>query len=164
MKQLFFSLLILTVFAFKPPHPHHITIMQIDHKAEVKALQVTLKGFVNDLELGLKDMHQKPVYLERVTPESENADLVSAFVQKNVRFNVNGQLNEYAVLGWEIEKDEAFFYLEIKGIKKIESLIVRNEMLMKQFEDQTNIVHLAANGKNKSLYLNTNEREKAFEF
>lgn len=160
----FFIASVISLLAFVTPHPHHITIMQIDHEPKSKSVQITLKGFVNDLELGLKDMHGHPIHFDQATPDGEFASKVSDYLKQHVSFTVNSKAMEYSILGWEVEKDETFFYMEISGVKTIESIAVRNELLMKQFSDQTNIVHLKANDSNRSLYLTADRREKEFSF
>ena len=146
------------------PHPLHVSIMQMDHNEETNTLEITLKAFVDDFELGLKDYSHTKVFLN----DNEGNDSIDVIMEKFVRqmtsYKINGKTTELKWIGWELEKDEVFIYYEIALTKKVKSISVQNDLLMNEYLDQVNIVHLKYIGKNKSFLLEEKKSEKAFEF
>ena len=64
----------------------------------------------------------------------------------------------------EIELDAVWCYVQVSQIPKFTQLLVHNRMLMETFEDQTNLVHMKANGKMKSLFLTKSESSGALDW
>ena len=146
------------------PHPLHVSIMQMDHNEETNTLERTLKAFVDDFELGLKDYSNIKVFLND-NEGSDSIDIImEKFVSQMTSYKINGKTNEIKWIGWELEKDEVFIYYEIALTKKVKSISVQNDLLMNEYLDQVNIVHLKYMGKNKSFLLEEKKSEKAFEF
>ncbi|MGB0390525.1 MAG: DUF6702 family protein [Salibacteraceae bacterium] len=163
MKQLFLFSFIAVIFGFTPPHPQHVSIMQIDHNTETKSLEVTLKSFVDDIELAIKNQKNEKVFLGQVKPKSEEYSWVENYIKSQLQFSVDEKSKEINWVGWEITNDEIFMYFEIPVSKTIKSIEIKNEVLMKEFADQTNIVHLKYQGQNKSLFLQRETSTKSFQ-
>lgn len=146
------------------PHPLHVSIMQMDHNEETNTLEITLKAFIDDFELGLKDYSHTKVFLN----DNEGNDSIDVIMEKFVRqmtsYKINGKTTELKWIGWELEKDEVFIYYEMALAKKVKSISVQNDLLMNEYLDQVNIVHLKYMGKNKSFLLEEKKSEKDFEF
>lgn len=151
------------LLSFIAPHPHHITIMQLDFNEANKSFETTLKGFTDDFELGLKNFTGKPVYLEKIQGNDSASQVFEQYIRKHLAFKIDGNSKDFNWVGWEIDRDEVFIYVEIKTGKKVKSVEIMNELLFNEYSDQTNIVHLKYGSANKSLYLNKADRVKSFE-
>ena len=55
--------------------------------------------------------------------------------------------------------DVTWCYVEVSSIQAIQTMTVSNTLMFELFDEQTNIVHIKANKKKKSLMLNINNRE-----
>lgn len=164
MKQLLVALVILSCsFTYLTPHALHVSIMQIDHNKENKTLEITLKTFVDDLEKALMNSTGKKVFLNELTNTDSSHAIIQKALRKVVSYKVNNEKVDYTWIGWEIDKDEVFIYYEIALPKKIKSISVKNELLMAEYTDQVNIVHLKYEGQNKSFLLEGIDTQKAFE-
>tara|TARA_B100000508_G_scaffold139549_1_gene138143 strand:- start:15800 stop:16231 length:432 start_codon:yes stop_codon:yes gene_type:complete len=136
--------------------------MQMDHNSENKTLQITLKTFVDDLEKSLKTFSGEKVFLNEIQGSEASHKLIQKYVQQAVGYKVNNKAISFTWIGWEIDKDEVFIYYEIPLPRKVKSIEVKNEMMMKLYLDQVNVVHLKYGGKNRSFVLEGLETGKTF--
>jgi len=163
MKKILFALIILACgFSNPGPHPLHVSIMQMDHNVEGEKLEITLKTFVDDFELGLKNSTNKKVFLNEMLNTDSSHIIIQKYIRKMISYKINEEPVKLNWIGWEIDKDEVFIFYEIDLPKKIKSIEVKNEILMEEYTDQANIVHLKFKGENKSFLLEGIETNKSF--
>lgn len=146
-------------------HPFHVSVTEIKFKKDQKAIQISSRIFLDDLEQALQAYTKKET-LDILEPE--NWDFVNeqlgTYLIENVKvFNEKGQLKAN-YLGAEIEDDVMYAYIEIEKVKKLKSVTVRNSILTEVFSDQENIIHFRAFEKVKSARLYRGDDEKVFDW
>ncbi|MDX1628346.1 MAG: DUF6702 family protein, partial [Fulvivirga sp.] len=62
-------------------------------------------------------------------------------------------------LGHELEAGAIYVYMEVEKVRKLNSLTVRNEVLLPVFDDQVNLVHVKVDGKIRSMKLEEGDEE-----
>ncbi|MEE2710011.1 MAG: DUF6702 family protein [Gemmatimonadota bacterium] len=145
-------------------HPLYISICEIEHNTDTAALELTFKIFTDDLETALEEQGVGKLRLG-TDREMENADeYIRRYIEKNVVIQVDDRSVELGYVGKEVEMDVAWCYVEVQGVLSIKSMTVSNTLLFELFEEQTNIVHINANKKKKSLMLNIANREGTVEY
>lgn len=157
--------LLYTVFlsTFVVLHDFHVSICDIEHNPESKALQISQRIFIDDLEAGLKAFHNLEM-VDTYKPEDTHRldSLMEVYFAKKLFISIDGSLKPFKYLGSELEGDARWAYLEVEGISNFKEVEVSNLILLEAFDDQENIVHFKANGKLRSYRLN--KREKAITF
>lgn len=156
MKLLFCSLSFVLMTAF---HPFYVSICQVDHNTESQSLELTFKIFVDDLNTGLKAHTDEKMW---IGDEQEHADaetLVQKYLQNRVQFKVNGAPAAFNWIGKEVEEDICWVYMEIPNVPQLTTLEVTNRILLETFADQSNIVHVHANGTEKSMTMRRGQDE-----
>lgn len=146
-------------------HAFHVSVTDIEHDAESKAIQISHRIFLDDLETSLKKYHK----LERVdTYKPQNLEkldsLIAIYLKDKVLFEINGEAKPFRYLGSELEGDARWCYYEIENVEAVDEAIVTNTALMETFDDQQNIVHFKSKGKLKSYKLDKDTKFKAFTF
>lgn len=150
-------------------HPFHVSVSSIRYASAEKSLQITMKIFADDLEEAL---NQKPYrkegesYVDVLNPENSEAisHKVEQYIRQHFEIMVNGNRVEPAFLGYEIEDMAMWCYLEVKDIKKLKNIRIRNSVLIETFDDQVNIVHVNNYDDIKSLKLSGNQPAGEIEF
>lgn len=158
------SLLAFTLLSFAPLslsfHEHYISLTKIDYAQEEKALQITMRFFIDDLEKALENRFETSMKLA-TDEEAESADsLIERYLEQKFKVSVNGQAMPHDYLGKQYENDEVFFFLEIGEVEGIESLEVQNSMLFEVFEEQQNYVKISLGETRKTFILiKANDKE-----
>lgn len=147
MISLFYSFLLFL-------HPIHLSVSEINYSEKDKALQITSRIFLDDLELSIRNQRKQPD-LDLLEPGVglTTEQLISAYVLKNFTVKLDGKLQKLNFLGFEREDPAVICYIEIENVKKFKTIEVKNEVIMETHDDQSNLIHVTYKGPVKSLRL-----------
>jgi hypothetical protein len=158
-KILPFSLLLFWSFT----HPFYLGVTSLEYNTREKMLQGSVKLFVNDLEDALKRSTKKPVDLIHVKDTVRTTILLMNYLSSHFHLQVNGKPVKYEFLGFELEEEALWMYVEYKceAPKKIQ---IQNSLLFDYLPNQSNIVHIDVNGTRKSAKTSNPNKDFMFEF
>jgi hypothetical protein len=142
-------------------HPIHLSITEIDHNEKSKALQVTMRIFIDDLELSIrKKVNDQELDLLEPGNGRTTDNLVRDYLMETVKFKVDKKAVKINYIGHEIEGPAMICYVEIENIKKFTTIEVTNRVILETHDDQSNLVNVNYHDKVKSIRL-TNEQPTA---
>ena len=142
----------LTLLSFAP-HKHYISLTQIDYDESDKALQITMRFFIDDLEKAVSGRFDKNLQLATREEMKDSDVYIERYVTSKFKLWVNGEPANADFLGKQYEDDQVFFFLEISEVEGIETLEVQNSMLMEVFEEQQNYVKISIGDTDKTFIL-----------
>jgi len=145
-------------------HPFYVSITSIDHNQQAQRVEISCRIFFDDLEAALKADSHREVDLIKGADRQVIDSLLGSYLRRHLRLSVNGKALQLQYLGYEIEDDVAWCYLEAGNVPRVRQLTVDNRLLLDQFPKQSNIMHVTANGQRKSTKLDNPERHAVFEF
>ena len=154
----------LLLLAWLVAHPFHVSVCEIEYNEEARALQITQKIFLDDLEKGLREYSGEKFDITEKASEDKVNRLLEVYYPEKMQVSVNGKLRQFRYLGFEIEYDAMWCYLEIEKVKNLRSLEVTNTILFETFEDQSTILHIQKSGKIRSFRLSNDETSAKLEF
>lgn len=145
-------LLIIPLLAFGI-HKHYISLTKIDYIQEKKAVQITMRFFLDDIELALENRTGDTMELA-TKYENKLADkYLETYVRQKFRIWIDNKEMNYNFLGKEYENNEVFFYLELENIDKINTVEVENSMLFETYGEQQNYIKLSIEDISKTFIL-----------
>jgi len=152
MKNKLYILLIIPLLAFGL-HKYHLSLTKVNFDKTEKTVQVTTRYFIDDIENAVNKRNE--ISLELATKiELKNADLyLKKYLQENLKISINNGNSILKYIGKEYENDIVYFYFQIDSVNSISSIKIQNSMLLKDFDDQQNIIKLNINDKKKTFYL-----------
>ena len=134
-------------------HPFYISLTDIRYNDASNTIEVAQKIFWDDLERGLGEVFDSKVdFLNPNSPEKLK-EMVEKYVILHNEIIVNGKKIKLNYLGYEVEEDAAWIYMEGINVDFPKTVIIRNTILIDQFDDQQNIVNFYIGKKPKSLIL-----------
>ncbi|UCS94297.1 hypothetical protein KZP23_04505 [Echinicola marina] len=134
-------------------HPFYISVTDINYNAEAKSLEIAQKIFWDDLEQALSKKYDEDLdFLHPQDPE-RLSDFVKAYLLENNVYEINGKVVKLEYLGYEVEEDAAWFYLEAKNVSFPKKVKISNKVLISDFPEQQNMVNFYLNDKPKTLIL-----------
>lgn len=139
-------------------HPIHLSITEIEHSEKSKALQITMRIFIDDLETSIRGK-VKDEELDILDPGKGRTtdELVKAYLADLVKVKVDKKFVKINYLGNEIEGPAMICYVEVENIKKFSTIEITNKVILDIYDDQSNLVNVNYKGKVKSLRL-TNDQ------
>ena len=143
----------LTIFVLFSFHPIHVSICEVEYDVNRKALEISQRTFIDDLEAHLGKERGVENFHIPWNNTTETKKILESYFIRNLEFFPDMKPAKFTFLGYEKEDDAVFCYFEIAGIKKMKSLEVKNSVLLDYYDDQINLVHIKRGDYNKSLRL-----------
>jgi hypothetical protein len=144
----------ISALAYVYVHPLHVSVTEIEFDQKSKALEITMRVFIDDLELTLRNNLNHPE-LDLLNPGNGVSvdQMVRDYLKDHFRISLDNTPQKINYLGHEKESDAFIFYIEVTNVKKWKTISIHNDILMETHDDQSNLVHVTVNNKVKSLRL-----------
>ncbi len=157
---LIFQAILLFVF-----HPFYIAMTDVNYNNNSRELEVSIRIFTDDFENTLRKNHGEiNIDIEHPTSQTQMNGFVNDYIQKHVSFQVNGKPAAMSFAGYEKENESIWIYFEVKGVSSLQKVIVFNTLLHDYNENQINLIHIKANGKEQNTKLNYPDSKAEFVF
>lgn len=136
-------------------HDFHASVCDVEYDGKRKALEITHRIFLDDLEEALRKWSgNNKVDVINPTNKEQFQQMLGRYLLENFAIKVNNKQVSMNYLGSEMEDDVMYCYIDMVPVKKVKSLEVTNSILIQMFDDQINIVHVDIAEETKSLKLN----------
>jgi hypothetical protein len=163
MNKIKLSLLVI-LFSFLSAftlHKFYVGVFQIDYFKEKKAVQITVRLFIDDLEKALYKKHNKHIYITTKDEIAEANTLIANYLSEKLKIKINNKSQTLQFLSKEQEDNIVICYLKIPFKDNIKELDIYNNVLSDVFNEQQNLVHLNLNSNKKTLlFTNTETNQK----
>ncbi len=156
-------LFIIPLFSFIA-HKYYISITKINYVKEEKALQITMRFFIDDVEKTLNTRFQKEFELGTKNEHTETDKLLNLYIHQKFHVKINESEINYTFLGKEYKNDAVYFYIESTDIDNITSIEIKNRMLFEEFKEQQNFINTDINGRNQISILRTNNDKEMLKY
>lgn len=144
-----FSLITPFVLLF---HDYHVSITLLERNKENKSVEVTHKVFIEDLELAIQEEYLETYKFDKAS-QQENDSLMFLYFNDHFAISMADQSSIPKWIGAEKDGfDLIWVYIEHEFGKTPEALFITNEILLKQFNDQSNVCHIKGWKENSTLY------------
>lgn len=147
-----------------PKHPFHVSVIEVNHNAADKTLEISCKIFTDDFEKILAKNYNAKVDL--INPPNKPAmdSLIKKYLFSHLSIKANGRPVAFSYIGFENENEAAYGYIEVENISSVTKLDISTNIMYDLFDDQMNIMHITIGGNRKSTRLNYPEKEASFSF
>lgn len=156
---------LLTSFWMLLAHPFYISLTEMRYNPSSQKMEVAQKIFWDDLEVALGNEFEEKVDFLNPKEKAKLDSQLKTYLLKHNQIWVNGKLLTLNYLGYEVEEDAAWFYLESSQSETPKTVEIKNTILLEDFDGQQNIVHVYFNSKSpKSMLLGKGEEKGKVEF
>ncbi len=121
-------------------HPFHLSLTEIKWNTTSEQLEISQKIFWDDLEVALSGYYDESIdFLNPANTEKLNKQIETYLLAQN-KIWIDDKSIKVKYLGYEVEEDAAWFYLESEKVQEPTSIRVKNSLLLEDFSDQKNVV------------------------
>ncbi len=152
-------------------HKYYLSLTEVHINTTKHTLDVSSKLFTDDLELELGKIANKKIDLSTSIKNKpslpagrEIEQLLFNYLDKNFKINVGGKLLKLKYIGYEVENDAVWCYLEVTDFKGKGTISILNTLLYDSFSEQSNLINVSWNGVIKSGKLSNPEKLAEFIF
>ena len=133
-------------------HPFFVSVIEAEYFKKENMVGISCKIFTDDLENSLKKSSGQPVDIIN-GDKNANRQKMIAFFPKHIKVKINNKAYDYEVIGYEIDKDAAFVFLEIKNTGEPKQFEINTDLLYDLDKSQVNLIHFIKNGDRKTQRL-----------
>ena len=144
-------------FAAPVLHPLHLTVSNVDYKADKGELAVSIKIFRDDLELALSKHAGSVVNLLDEQKKTENDSILNEYIGANFRMSINNKLTNETIKDTKIEDEAVWVFYGIETNKEVELISLENRLLTELYDDQKNLVIVGFDSQQKAFTLSGSE-------
>jgi len=130
------------------------------YKEKSKSLQITMRIFIDDLQETINDTYTENIKLNPSNKSKKNDSLINIYIANHFSLKINNKLKPYTYLGKEYENDILYLYLESNAIEYINTLEIKNNILIEMYSNQKNIIKISINGLKKTFFLTKEKNVK----
>lgn len=145
-------------------HPFYVSVTEINYNANHKTVEIATKIFFDDLERDVENESKTSFDIIKPTDKAKVNALIATYLKKHLQIKVDGKLLAMNYLGYEIQEDAAWCYLEIPKVNKIRSIEVNNNVLYNLHKEQINMLNVTVKGKRQSTKLDAPDSKASFKF
>ena len=118
MLKLFFSF---AIFFSLIIHPFYMSVTEINQNAKTKSIEVSCHIFTDDLEKDFKIRYKKAVDLTHPADKALADKYISDYLKEKLKITIDGKDIPLHYLGYEINEDAVWSYLECENITTYKS-------------------------------------------
>jgi hypothetical protein len=146
------------------PHPFHVSVIEINHNANDKTLEISCKLFTDDFEKILAKNYKTHVDLTNPPNHAAMDTLVKKYIFNHLALKVNGKAVNFTYVGFEPDHEAVYGYIEVDNIPALSKIDITNTLMYDQFDDEVNIMHVIVNGNRKSTKLTFPDKDVTVSF
>ena len=150
--------------SFVPVHKYYLSLTEVQINTQKHTLDLSCKLFIDDLESVLGKIENKKIDLSLSVKSKEVEQLLFNYLNKNFKINVGGKLQKLEYVGYEIENDAIWCYLEVSHFKEKGTVSILNTLLYESFPEQSNLINITWDGVSKTAKLSNPDKLAEFVF
>ena len=125
---------------FDDAHKFYVSQLDMRYDGQSKTFQLSFSINIEDLEKALEKQHGKKLNLDE--NKEDNEELVFEYVNKHFLAKIDGKPLKLISIGYELEVDATWVYIETSQIEIPESIEITNKILFELFPEQKNLVKI----------------------
>lgn len=144
-------------------HPFYVSVMEVEYQSKTKEVGISIKTFPDDMEEAIRKYAGKKIDIAK-KENAENGKLLESYIKQHITFTIDKKQKAYTFLGYEIDKEALWIYFSIANQKRFQELQISTDLMYEYKSEQTNIVHVRVDGKEKSYRLLMPEKNVLFNY
>ena len=134
-------------------HPFYVSVTEVKHVSAGNEVQVSCRIFADDLENVLKKQYKAPLDIIHPANRPKTDSLVADYISKHLLITADGKQLKLRYLGYKIEQEAAWCFLEAENIPAFKKVHVKNDILYSEHPNQIHMIHVLNDENRKSTKL-----------
>lgn len=134
-------------------HPFFVSVIDVNHNAKDKNIEISVKIFVDDFEATLKKNYQRNIDLHKASNDVQVNKLIHNYIETKLQIVIDGKPQTMNYLGFDVQKESVWIFLEVNEIPHVKKINFNCNLLYDFEQKQMNIINAKANGVEKNYRL-----------
>ena len=141
-------------------HPVYISSTNIIISDEI--LEIKIKLFRDDLEVGLRDFHGFSISIDSSNKIEKNKSLINQYINDKLTLEINNEKINFFIIDYSLINDVLEVYFTKNFTKKTKDIRITNQLLIEIYSEQSNIMFLNIFEKKHYYNFTASKIEKSF--
>jgi hypothetical protein len=158
----FISLLVLFLLQLSDAqsHPVHVTVLNVEFNLESGRIDLTFRVYKDDMELALYHNYQLQTTLDSTKAGWKSVKYLNQYINDRVKLKVNNKAIDTLVFEKTLfDGTNLWLYYSLHISGSLQSLWLKDEMMMDLYFDQSNMVICGPTGMEKAYMLHYDKNE-----
>jgi hypothetical protein len=163
----FISLLVLFLMHIEvaQTHPVHVTVLNIEYNLASGRMDLTFRVYKDDMELALYHNYQLQTTLDSTRAGWKSVNFLNRYINERVKMKINNKPVDTLVFEKTLyDGTNLWLYYSLKVKGNLQSLWLKNEMMMDLYFDQSNMVICGPTGKERAYMLKYDKNEMTHDY
>jgi hypothetical protein len=146
-------------------HPVHVTVLNIEFNQANGKIDLTFRVYKDDMELALFHNYQLQTTLDSTKAGWKSVSYLNRYINDKVKLKINNKQIDSLVFErtlWDGTNLWIYYSLKIPG--NLQSIWLKNGMMMDLYFDQSNMIICGSTGKEKAYMLVYDRNEMSFDY
>lgn len=152
----------LSCASFSAKHPYYISVTEIRFNTSRQTVNTSCRMFTDDLQQALFKLYNKRINLQQ--NDTAALPLLQRYISERLQLTIAGKGTKFKLIGYEIEEEATWCYLETGPYTAPGKIAVTNKLLFDFLPEQTNFIHCYKNEERKSTKVVNPNPVAVFEF
>jgi len=131
-------------------HPFYISMTDINYNNKSQSLEVSVRIFTDDFEKTLRKNCNCKVDLLSASDKKAMEPVINNYIQKHLQLKIDGKMCSLEFVGYSQEEESTWNYFQVKNVTQLKRIDISNTLLHDYKEEQINMLHISANGKDQT--------------
>ena len=145
-------------------HKYYVSVSNVKYSEKARALQMTTRFFIDDLQEVLNARYENQVELGVEEELTEHTPSIQKYLSAKFDVNLDRTKSEPNLLGAEYEGDQIILYIEFPALKKPAVIDMEFNAFYEVFEEQKNLIHFKINNQRKTMVLERGKPDDTVKF
>lgn len=145
-------------------HDMHLCVTEMNFNQAGKTLEVSHKIFYDDLEKAIFASTKQKLGLQTAQENPKSEEYIQNYLRTKFEVTCNQRKQTINFVGSEYENDAIWVHYEIVNVGNLQTLEIKNTILLDIFDDQNNFLHFKKGEFRKSWRFNLDNVIQQWEF
>jgi hypothetical protein len=145
-------------------HPYYISVVEINHNAADKTLEIICKIFTNDFETTLEKNYKSKVDLSNPKDKASTDKWINEYIKRHLSIKADNKEVNFTYVGFEKEDEAIYSYFQVSNITTVRKIDVTDSILHDFSDRQISIIHCMVGGKRQSTKLDFPKTDASFTY
>ena len=133
-------------------HDIHVCLSEVRYNAASASFEVSVKVFIDDLELALSKNGTTGLYIGTPKETKEADGHIEQYLEKHFRITINGTTLQGNFVGKEVAEDyqAIWCYIEFASAQPPKTCSITNDVFFELYDDQRNILEARMSASHKA--------------
>lgn len=143
-------------------HPIHVSVTNVDLDPAAGTIDLSVKIFADDFQDLILQKYAVQLKITQQVKPAEKIGAVNRYMDEALQMEINGQeIRGMEFVGSELNEEAIWLRYHYRHKGAIRKIMIRNSIMLEMFDDQTNLMILAYDGKQNGYRLDNKTTELA---